>query len=197
MLKRRYAIAIALGVFFGVVSIATTAEFHYGSWDDLSQFGKGAWHIPGWDTYQSFEPGLSLDLKHKAVLLRMCQVFLEQGFASILIPVLLCSGAARLDELSAQSRHLYCLTRSLLITVICVSVVAIPWAIGASQHDTEAPKILEGQILYAYHAYLFLFLMAVVSLLAPAFWILVYVGLWWHTRKFPVKLTVSNIVLDP
>ena len=185
MFKRRYLVALTVGSLIGIVALATAAEFCYNAIHPTGWMSQ--WEIPGWDINQDFTPGPMRDLKHRALVLRMGSIFIEHGFAYFLVPIVLALGIAKVDQLGAANRKLYCLSKSVAITACGVCVVAIPWAISASLHDTGVPKLLEGQVLYAYHAFLFLVGIATFSGLVPSFWMFIYVVLWRKTRPKPAK----------
>lgn len=177
MIKRRYIIALTIGTGIGVLFVATVAVLGYrlfGEWN--------TWQIPGWDNSSNFTPGPELDLKHKAVLLRICKVFLDDGFWCLAIPNILTCAYAKFDEISAASRVGWCLSKSILITITMVSIVSFVAGMLSGQSDRFVPSNLEAQFLYGWNASIFVNCIAWGSLIAPLLGVIVFIRLMTHTE---------------
>jgi hypothetical protein len=164
-MNRRYAIACSLGFAVGLLSVVYAAS--------LNPFGT-SWEIPNWDRWQQYTRPEMLPLQFKALTLRSLRLVHEEGLWFFLIPVTIACGLAKLDELGDHNRYLRCVSKSVLITIASACFVSFMWGMHAGLTDTGHPAYLEYQLFAGFEDAVFLLCMACVSLIAPAFGVIVY-----------------------
>lgn len=174
--QKRYLIAIAIGVVIGVLAMMTAAEFpHFDSWE-----------IPRWDSGRNTAPGPMLDLEHKALLLRFCKIFFESGDRFIGIPVLLCLAGAAFNAQGKRSIWIRRVSICFQIALYCSAAVAMLWSFSAARVESGVNPTIECVLLNGWSGFLFLFVMAWGSGIAPLFFLglLLTWGLVMETKEF-------------
>ncbi|MBA3856531.1 MAG: hypothetical protein C0507_06420 [Cyanobacteria bacterium PR.3.49] len=172
MLQRKYKNAILIGAAIGVVAIMSAAEQSFSPFTE--NLAGGGMYIPGWDGYRDFTPSLSLDLKHQAVLLRFCQIIVEDGFTYLMIPCLIVLAWTKLDDLGKRNGILFCLSRSLLVTFLGTSCVTFVMAVLGIWDPTIGCLTVEGHVLNTWHRFLEYSFSACFSPIVYVVWLLFF-----------------------
>jgi len=168
LIPRRYVVSTCLGLIVGLVAIIFSSE--------INPFGD-TWQIPCWDRWQQFSRPQMLPLQCKALCLRAAMLICENGFLYFAVPVLAACGLARMDDLGKTSRSLRCFAQSGFITIGSVIFVSFLWGMLAGPSDSGVPPYFGYQLLEGINDSLFLIIMAWGSLIAPTFWLIVFVCL--------------------
>ena len=172
ILQRKYKNAILIGAAIGVIAIMSAAVHSFSPFTE--NLAGGGMYIPGWDGYRDFTPSLLLDLKHQAVLLRFCQIIVEDGFTYLMIPCLIVLAWTRLDDLGKRNGILSCLSRSLLSTTIGMSCVTFVMAVLGIRDPTVGYLTVEGHVLNTWHRFIEYSFTACFSSIVYVVWLLLF-----------------------
>lgn len=152
--KRHYFLAVSIGTAVGLFGALVFAIFRIDS-----SFPE----IPHWDWGdigpESLRPGKSLDLQFHAVLLRMCMVMLNHGFAFLAVPIAL----AVLLERHSETNFVRSVYQSLAITslaYLCVWLFFVVKGISSPPKYEQVDSLLE--MVYG-SLYLFIFGLALFT----------------------------------
>lgn len=135
--------------------------------------------IPYWDgcsVYYSV-PGALLDLKYKAIFLRACYLLVDEWFQYLLLPACLTIFFRKLYDIGRKDESIRILVRSIVIACASVTTVSFIWGMASAHSNSGVPPYLQAYVLNGIGCSIFLIWISWLTLIAPAFWILVYLTL--------------------
>jgi hypothetical protein len=115
---RRYLIAFLIGLFIGFLALLTQGFLLEGLLTD-------SWEIPTWGRIDSFNSPKILTLVHQALVLRTCNLFLEHGFAYLLVPAFAGCALVKLTALGRRHAFIRCVANMLWLSVWLAGGTAI------------------------------------------------------------------------
>lgn len=110
-------------------------------------------------------------------------MLIQEGFPKIALPVILCLGVAKLDELAKKSLAIGCFCRSGYITFGSVSLLAILIVIATRIMNQGPEQPLGVQLIGSWSLFWFWLSLAYVTGVAPVFWAFIFCSLWFAAPK--------------
>lgn len=164
-MKARYLIALAIGFLLGLVMIITCG---------INGF-DGLWKIPIWDGPRNYSDSKVLELEHKAVMLRICAIFLERGYWFFAIPSLITCAIAKIDQLGERSQLCWCISKSTIfangfVLLFCFSRGFLNPYLELPPHSV----CLEEDLIVGLGMSFFILVLAWITNIAPALWFMLF-----------------------
>lgn len=113
-------------------------------------------------------------------------MLIQEGFPKIALPVILCLGVAKLDELAEKNPAIGCFCRSGYITFGSVSLLAFLIVIATRIINLAPQQPLGLQLIGAWSLFWFWLSVTYVTGVAPVFWAFIFCLLWFAAPKLKI-----------
>ena len=143
-MNRRYIYAALIGAAIGLFALVSTSCKPVPDFPPIISRVETL-RIPYWDNWKhEYDPPEKVGLEYKAVMLRFCMIFLNDGFYYFAIPVCLALLMTKWNDLKDEYSGWVCLRRALKLTgKVLLVIYIVTVGAGALQAITKPIPIQE------------------------------------------------------